>query len=188
MKKIILLIVVCISLIQITYAQDTTSIYKKFRVDLMLGGAFSVKGYNQYTEAYGGIFSVEPRYNLNDKFSIGLRYVFSEVFNNPDNHQDVRTDSHSFLANATYTAGISRTVRLYTGAGVGVSSSTEKVPVFILNSKTVATKTEVAFMPRAGVQIWRFTTDIFYNYTGDNNTNFAGMAFGFYFGGGKRNK
>jgi hypothetical protein len=153
----------------------------------MIGGAFKVKGNNQYTEAYGAIATFEPRYNVTDHIGIGVRFAFSEVVNNPDDLMDITTNVNSFLANFTYTSNQWKKIRFYTGVGAGISSTKEKRNVdIIFEGPEVISKTGFAFIPRAGVEIWHLSAELFYNCTGNSNSNFAGLSLGFFLGGGKR--
>jgi hypothetical protein len=189
MKKIILTAAILANIAYSVCAQNTkVSTYKKFRTDFMIGGAFKVKGNNQYTEAFGAIASFEPRYNITDHIGIGVRFVATEVVNNPDDIMDKTTVVSSYLANFTYTSKQWKKIRFYTGAGFGFSDIKEKtnIDVIIGSPKVISEKNGFAFVPRAGFEVWHFSAELFYNCTGNSNSNFAGLSFGFFLGGGKR--
>jgi opacity protein-like surface antigen len=189
MKKIIFTAAIIFSIAYSVYAQNTkVSTYKKFRTDFMFGAAFKVKGNNQNTEAYGAIASFEPRYNVTDNIGIGVRFVATEVFNNPDDIMDKTTVVSSYLANFTYTSNPWKKMRFYAGAGIGFSDIKEKTTLaFLMGSpKIISEKNGFAFIPRAGVEVWKLSAEFFYNSTGNSNSNFAGLSFGFFLGGGKR--
>jgi opacity protein-like surface antigen len=189
MKKVILTAAILVSIACSVCAQSTkVSVYKKFRTDFMIGGAFKVKGNNQYTQAYGAIATFEPRYNVTDNIGIGIRFAVTEVVNNPDGIMDRMTIVNSYLANFTYTSNQWKKMRFYTGAGVGVSDIKEKInsSIIVGSPKVISEKTGFAFVPRAGLEVWKFSAELFYNCTGNSNTNFAGLSLGFFLGGGKR--
>lgn len=87
--------------------QKETTQHKKLRTDFMVGSAFDVKGSGKYTQEYGVLLGVEPRYNLSGHFALGLRYVYSQIFNSPDDMVQSRKSIHTILIDGTGNSEVS---------------------------------------------------------------------------------
>lgn len=188
MKKFLLNLAIVLSILQAEAQNPQIPAFKKFRTDFTFGGAFSIKGGNDHSQGYGALASIEPRYNITDHIGLGLRFNYTEVLNNPGHLYDQETDVTGCLANITFTSNSWKCARFHAGTALGFNSIKQRTiaPFLTGDSRITSKKSGFAFMPRAGVEVWKLTADIFYNYTGNDNSNFAGLSLGFFIGGGKR--
>jgi len=203
MKKLLLagLTVLCLS--SIANAQN----FKPFRVDIMSGWAIP-----QGDGAKGGVaFSLEPRYSIIDKLSVGLRLEAAITARGwvASDGSSARADvaaSGSYLATSDYYYS-NRFFRPFSGVGTGIYSLASAS--FDANSQNgsvgLAGSTKFGGMIRSGFELSHFRFAVEYNLIGkskqtvtDGNGNTLGTAvaknsycaikIGFFIGGGKKQK
>jgi hypothetical protein len=175
-----------------SFAQDKFEVekhFKPFEVDLGMGYA---RPQGQGSKA-GVLLYIEPRYNLLDKLSLGIK---TEVTAMARGFVDVGATqlsgdaglSLSFLATGEYYF-TNHLVRPFIGAGggiynlVGVNGTTSGG-----GSVSIPAVTKFGGMARAGLEIWHIRGTVEYNYvgkTGAINNNYIGLKVGIVLGGGK---
>ncbi|MFT3845056.1 MAG: hypothetical protein QM725_08390 [Lacibacter sp.] len=172
-------------------AQDKFEIihhYKPFKVDAGLGYA-RPQGFGAKA---GALMYIEPKFNLLDKVSVGLRGEATAMARGAFNAGDFEASgeaglSFSALGTADYYF-TNRLVRPYVGGGAGVYKliSVEGTSNGG-GSITIPTETKFGGMVRAGVEIWHIRLGAEYNFIGKSGiiaNNYFGLKFGIVFGGG----
>jgi hypothetical protein len=176
-----------------SFAQDKFEIvkhYKPFEVDLGMGYA---RPQGSGSKA-GVLLYIEPRYNLLDRLSVGLKTeatAMARGYVDVTGTQQLSGDaglSLSFLATSEYYF-TTRLVRPFIGAGggiynlVGINATTSSG-----GSVNVPAVTKFGGMARAGLEIWHIRAAVEYNFIGKTNTinnNYIGLKIGIVLGGGQ---
>ncbi len=194
MKKITL----CAALIMVAagvFAQadsavaTTGRIFKPFKVDVSAGFGLPLGGNGSKG---GGLFAVEPKYAIMDKFAIGLRLEIAALARVTDPNADVAGDAQangSYLLTGDYFFS-NQKFRPFIGAGGGVYT----IAVAPISSSTgnedVLTGTKSGFMIRGGFETGHFRFGIEYNIVGQTefsaNNDYIGFKVGGFFGGGRK--
>jgi len=203
MKKILLAGFALFCLSTISNAQS----FKPFRVDVMTGWAIP-----QGPGAKGGVaFSLEPRYSIIDKISVGLRMEAAITArgwvagDGSSASADVAA-SGSYLATGDYYYS-NRFFRAFSGVGTGIYSlASASVSAGSQNgSVSLGGSTKFGGMIRSGFELSHFRFAFEYNLVGkstqtvtDGNGNTLGTAtaknsycaikIGFFLGGGRQAK
>ncbi len=172
-------------------AQDKFEIihhYKPFKVDAGLGYA---RPQGMGAKA-GALMYIEPKLNLLDKLSIGIRSEATAMARGAFDASDFEAKgeaglSFSALGTADYYF-TNRLVRPYVGAGAGVYRliSVEGTSNGG-GSVTIPSETKFGGMIRAGVEIWHIRLGAEYNIIGKSGiiaNNYLGLKIGIVFGGG----
>jgi hypothetical protein len=195
MKRLLLLSVILIS-INFVKAQE----FSPFKVDMAVGGAIP-----QGSGAKGGVlFSLEPKYAVMDKLSVGLRLeaaIMARGFVASDGSYASAnvSASASYLLTGDYYYS-NRIFRPFSGIGIGTYSFASAT----INSQAVGGSSGVKFgtMIRSGFEVSHFRFAVEYNIVGKNSVsvddgsggkttiisknNYMGVKIGFFFGGGRR--
>lgn len=175
-----------------TAVQAQSKMYKPVKVDLALGYGFG--------NAKGVVFSLEPKYNIQDQIAIGLRMEGAllggmEIESDANGATDAEISIsaiNSYLVTGEYYLS-NNSFRPLVGLGTGVysmgsiSTSTNDDN---LEDGNVDVGTRFGLAPRVGFEVGHFRMGLEYNLiTGqpkDFNRNYFATKIGFFFGGGKR--
>lgn len=176
--------------------------FRAFKVDLAIGYAKpsgSASSTDSTTSVNGGILiAIEPKYALNDNFTVGIRFetslsansnISSDTSSSFIGTQSAKSATSVLLTGDYYlTTG---TIRPFIGGGVGIfytgSASISIVDTTLASADGDIGK-KVGFVPRAGFELGHFRAAVEYNIIGkSNNTNYNywGFKVGFFFGGGR---
>ncbi|MBX9781917.1 MAG: hypothetical protein K2X48_01355 [Chitinophagaceae bacterium] len=162
--------------------------YKKFKVQADMGYARPTgKG-----SKAGVLLALEPKINLSDKVSVGLRMEASAVARGlvSINSSAVSGEAGlglAFVPTVDYYF-TNKLVRPFVGAGggiynlVGVTASTSGG-----GSISIPAVTKLGGMLRAGVEVWHIRAGFHYNLIAKSNNvdnNYYGITIGIVFGGG----
>ena len=166
-----------------TMAQD----YKRIEVDLGLR-ASALTGNNGSGGA--GLF-IEPRYNINNKVTVGLKWGLDALIKNVDETGEEidGTILPSYILTGDYMLKNKKNRRFFAGLGLGFSGPNSSD--FISNDpddvETVEIGSSFGVVPRVGIKLGLFKATLDYSiYTKENTPNFVGLNLGFSFGGGRR--
>jgi len=192
MKKIILL-----ALLTLAFANGYSQEKGKFRVGLDFGFVPSDGG-------GGAMFSLEPKYNIQDNMNIGLRIGVAAIIR--DLNTDGSSSSAKVSANGSYVGTYDyyfhksgSSFAPYIGAGVGYYSLAN-VEFDDTASETINPEVtgEMGALIRGGFEWGKFRMGVEYNLVPDSdleNSNgdkvgtasntYVGIHLGFYLGGGK---
>ena len=192
MKKIILLV-----FITLVFANGYSQEKGKFRVGLDFGFVPSDGG-------GGAMFSLEPKYNIQDNMNIGLRIGVAAIIR--DLNTDGSSSSAKVSANGSYVGTYDyyfhksgSSFAPYIGAGVGYYSLAN-VEFDDTASETINPEVtgEMGALIRGGFEWGKFRMGVEYNLVPDSdleNSNgdkvgtasntYVGIHLGFYLGGGK---
>jgi opacity protein-like surface antigen len=160
--------------------------YKPFRVDGGLGYGIP------FGDAYEGgvLFYVEPKYALNDKIAVGLRWE-GALFGGAGEGVSIGLSS-GYLATGDYYF-ITNKFRPFVGLGLGAHKI--GAATFDVQGEDVALagevegKTNFGGLVRAGFDFVHLRFALSYNYAGKIGTethHYLGITVGFYIGGGKK--
>lgn len=162
--------------------------FKPFKVDAGLGYA-RPQGFGAKA---GALMYIEPKLNLLDKLSIGIRGEATAMARGAFNASDFEAKgeaglSFSALGTADYYF-TNRIVRPYVGGGAGVYRLIS-VEGTSNGGGTITIPTETKFggMIRAGVEIWHIRLGAEYNIISKSGiiaNNYFGLKIGIVFGGG----
>jgi len=167
-----------------TTAQD----YKRVEVDLGLRASF-------FTGDKGGGgagFFLEPRYNINNKVTVGLRWGLDALVERTgENGEPVDVAVlPSYILTGDYIINNKKNKRFFVGLGLGFSG--ENSTAFEVEGTGEVTETadigsSFGIVPRVGIKLGLFKVALDYSiYTKENTRNFVGLNLGFSFGGGRR--
>lgn len=162
--------------------------YKSFEV-LLEGGYARPAGNGSKA---GVLLAIEPRYNVIDRFTVGLRGESTAMARAGYQINNASADGEAGLGIAILATGdyyfTNRMVRPYVGGGIGVYNF---VSVQATSSNggsiTVPAETKPGGMIRLGVEVWHVRAGFHYNIVGKSNTinnNYLGITFGIVLGGG----
>lgn len=140
----------------------------------------------------GVLLALEPRYNITDRITVGLRSEATAMARAGYQINNARADGEVGLGIALLATGdyyfTTRMVRPYLGGGLGIYNI---VSVEATSSNggsiTVPAVTKPGGFIRAGVKIWHIRAGLHYNVVGKTNTinnNYLGITVGIAFGGG----
>ncbi len=186
----VFLLLSCSLSLKAQYEEYESSVYRKWKVDGMIGYA-RPQGAGTKT---GFLLNIEPKYNITDQITTGLRIEGAAMARGYVDVTGVRFNGEaglnlSFVPTVDYyfTQTLARPF-LGTGAGVYNLVSAE---VNAGNTTTIQipSVTKFGFLLRGGVEIWHIRTAIEYNFigkTGNINNNYLGLKIGFVIGGGPR--
>ena len=177
---------IAIGSVVFTNAQSEQT-FKPFKVDIAAGYALPS---GQGSKA-GALLAIEPKYALNDNFSLGLRMEMALTAqvsgSNTNTSADVK-GSGSYLATVDYyfnTNGF----RPFIGGGAGIFTNASATANATSESTSeIKQGSQFGFAPRAGFETGHFRTAIEYNVAGKTenvNHNYVGIKIGFFLGGGR---
>lgn len=176
-----------------TAAQAQSKMYKPVKVDLALGYGFG--------NAKGVVFSLEPKYNIQDQIAVGLRWEGALL-----GGMEVENDANgtasgaeiniaaigSYLVTGEYYFS-NNSFRPLAGLGTGIysmGSINTSASGDGVDESSVDVGTRFGIAPRVGFEVGHFRMGLEYNLiTGQPegfNRNYFSTKVGFFFGGGKR--
>jgi hypothetical protein len=197
MKKIILITTVVLLSFSYTQAQRKGA----FRAGLDIAIIPATKG-------FGLGFTLEPKYNIKQNMSVGLRFGSSGIVKDikqTSNTNSGTVSTHSYVY-GTYDYYFSSGTSFvpFVGGGLGYSSNSNVMVVDLNNNNSSNTKSQGGFsgLVRAGFEAGKFRLGVEYNilpeslllneatgiYTGNTSNSYLGINVGFYVGGGKWKK
>ena len=161
--------------------------FKPFKVDIASGYALpSGEGAKA-----GGLFAIEPKYALNDNFTVGLRAELALTVQGTMGGEAVNADvkgSGSYLGTLDYYFN-TNSFRPFVGAGAGIfTNASANANSSTQTSSDVKSGSRFGFTPRAGFETGHFRLAVEYNVAGKTlnvNHNYIGMKIGFFLGGGR---
>lgn len=171
-------------LIAVFFSNAQERAFKPFKFDIAVGYAVpsgsGTKG--------GLIFSLEPKYALNDNIAVGLRWESAVMVRATlaENGEDLKGDakaSSSYLLTGDYYF-TSDYFRPFAGLGAGLYRNA----AVDLESEDVQVGSKFGVAPRVGFELGHFRTAIEYNVAGKAgalNNNYLGIKMGFFIGGGR---
>ena len=124
-------------------------VFKPFKLDILIGIGASKYNVNP-------LFSIEPKYNIINNLSAGLRWENASLYNTTDsNNGTLRTFGPSGTVNSLIVTGELYVwddirVRPFVGGGAGIYFATFSM------EKSQAVAKKLGFMIRGGVQIGHF--------------------------------
>jgi opacity protein-like surface antigen len=169
-------------------AQNSTRIFKPFKVDLGIGFADPVGTAGNYFKA-GAIIALEPNYSPIDPIAIGIRIEGAVTANLTNAYGDnTKASAHvnsSGLATLNYYFTNS-TFRPFIGGGIGAY----KVETLSTGSSSFSNVTNFGGMLRIGFEVSHFWMSAEYNFISASpsttvNNSYIGIKLGVYFGGGR---
>jgi hypothetical protein len=193
MKKIIVMFIMTLA-----FANGYSQEKGKFRVGLDLG-------FVPARDGAGGMVSIEPKYNLTDNRSIGLRFGGAGSFKDVQDNgllTSAKISAYSFLV-GTYEYYFHRSgssFAPYLGAGLGYYSLANVQVDDTANSTDInpTVTGELGALVRAGFELGKFRMGLEYNLLpisdlenlnkveiGIVSNTYLGLHLGFYLGGGK---
>ena len=178
-----------------TAVQAQSKMYKPVKVDLALGYGFG--------NAKGMVFSLEPKYNIQDQIAVGLR-MEGAILGGMEMEQDANGGMSSadisisaiasylvtgeyYFSNNSFRPLAGLGTGVYSMGSVGVSADSDGSTI---DENTVDVGTRFGLAPRIGFEVGHFRMGLEYNLiTGQPknfNRNYFSTKVGFFFGGGKR--
>lgn len=144
----------------------------------------------------GVLLALEPKVNLSDRISVGLRGEATAMARGGYSINNVTADGEAGLGIAVLPTVdyyfTNRLVRPFVGAGAGVYNFVSVQASSANNgSVTIPAVTRFGGMLRAGVEIWHVRAGFHYNLVGKNrsiNNNYFGFTIGLVFGGGVKDE
>ena len=187
MRKILIVVVIIALGLKVT-AQEKA----KFRVGLDFGYAFAKGG-------GGGLFSLEPKYNVTDHSNVGLRIGLAAYARNimSDIDLDISVNSNILATYDYYFGKGNSSTSPFLGAGLGIYSlASIKSDSFIYDENEIGAGTEFGGMIRGGVEFGKLRLALEYNMVPKTDfllgrsikNSYLGASIGFYLGGGKWKK
>jgi hypothetical protein len=165
--------------------------FKQFEV-LLEGGWARPAGSGAKT---GVLLALEPRFNIIDKFTIGLRFESTAMARAGYQINNLSADGEAGLGLALLATGDyyfnNRTVRPFFGMGIGVYNFVSvEASSSGGGSITVPSVTKPGGMLRTGVEFFHHArVSVHYNIVGKTNTinnNYMGISLGIVLGGGTK--
>jgi outer membrane protein X len=182
MKKLITF-VFALCIFQLTHAQESDQIFKKFKVDVSVGYAVPQESGGSGKSA-GVLFAVEPKYAVMDELSLGLRIEAAAMANiDADGDKGTVKANASYLATGDYYFSNNK-FRPFLGAGAGIftyaklSSEDEEMDDIPVNSK-------FGFMARGGFEYGHLRVGVEYNFVSEK-AGYLGLKIGAVIGGGRK--
>ncbi len=190
---------ICLTFLTLTlslslFAQEKFEVvrhYKPFKVDAGMGHA---RPQGKGSKA-GVLLYVEPKYNVIDKLSVGIRSEATAMARGNVDRNGTEFSANgeaglslSFLGTADYYF-TNRTVRPFIGGGAGIYNLLG-IEGTTNNGGSISIPSETKFggLLRAGAEIWHIRAAVEYNFIGKTgliNNNYLGLKIGIVFGGGK---
>jgi outer membrane protein X len=169
-------------------AQDTTRVYKRFKVDLSMGLAIP-QSYDKLGFEIGVLLAAEPKYAIIDQLSIGIRLEAAYMVQNLEPYKEFFKGNPINIGTELITADYyfsNSKFRPLVGLGIGVSSVNipdEK------NTEYYISESVLGGMIRSGFEFGKFRMGIEYNMNGSvsfsKKNNYWGIKIGFLLGGKK---
>lgn len=193
MKKILLTISIVFLYLVVAAQADSGRIFKPFKVDVSAGFALPLGG--EGTKA-GGLFAVEPKFGITDKFVLGLRMEIASLVRmlNTSTGDEITGEGQgigSFVLAGDYLFNNSN-FRPFVGAGAGYYSLASVDLEEDYTNQTIPSASKAGFMIRGGFEAKHFRFAIEYNSVGSTdfseNNNYIGFKLGGFFGGGRIKK
>jgi outer membrane protein X len=182
MKKLITF-VFALCIFQLTHAQESDQIFKKFKVDVSVGYAVPQESGGSGKSA-GVLFAVEPKYAVMDELSLGLRIEAAAMANiDADGDKGTVKANASYLATGDYYFSNNK-FRPFLGAGAGIftyaklSSEDEEMDDIPVSSK-------FGFMARGGFEYGHLRVGVEYNFVAEK-AGYLGLKIGAVIGGGRK--
>jgi len=186
MKRIFYVVIALIAINQWTHGQEQN----KFRVGLDLGYAIPDGG--------GGVLvALEPKYNIADNMSIGLRFETAAMAKNVSSdgvslESELASSTSYFGTFDYYFHNGSSSFAPFVGTGVGYSSLANiELSVDGFNDEAEV-DSKFGGLLRAGFELGKFRVAASYNLIGKSNieeteikNSYFGISLGFFVGGGK---
>ncbi len=200
MKKFLFFILLVITVTVQTIAQgkfEEIKHYKFFKVQADIGYA-RPSGSGSKS---GLLLALEPKINLTDKLTIGLRMEASAIARGHIDREGTAFsgEGEAGLGFATLATSdyyfTTRMVRPFVGAGAGIYNLVS-VQATSANggSINIPADTKFGVMVRAGVEIWHVRAGFHYNFIGKTaqrtkiNNSYMGITIGLVFGGGVKDE
>lgn len=168
MKKIIFGICCVVACIGTMNAQSS---YKSFEWDILRLGYVLPSGEG----VSGGLaISGEPRYNVNDMLSVGLRYEFALFGSDLEGDVEIGASS-SYALMGDYYLKNDENNRLFAGLGIG----TFKAGTVTVNNVEVDGESAIGVIPRVGYEFGHLRIAAEYNLLfKEGSSNYIGLHFG----------
>jgi len=174
MKKLQLLFICLIAVFGLSTLSAQS--YKAFELDILRIGYAIPSGDGLSS---GIAFSSEPRYNISDQLSVGLRAEFALFGGGDDESISVGTSSSYALIGDYYITN-SGNKRLFAGLGIGTFSGGDLDAT--VGGQTVTTEggSSIGIVGRVGYELGILRISGEYNLiTGDESSNYLGIHLGF---------
>lgn len=163
--------------------------YKPFKVDV--GGLYALPSGDDYKAGAG--FYLEPKYNITDNLSAGLKMEWAVIGASDIAGMDVSISAiGTYQLTADYYFGTNK-VRPFVGAGAGIYTlgTAEVSSAETSFSEDVDFGNKFGFSPRAGLLLGHFRLGLEYNVItgiedGMQSKNYLALKVGFEIGGGKK--
>jgi hypothetical protein len=183
MSKIFLLLLsFCIG----TRAFGQAGIYKPFKLDLAIGLSFKT-GNTYFDNTF--TFSAEPKYNLSDQFSLGLRLEVSPNIDFAGTSDPFTINSvSSYLLTGDYFFNKSKITRPFFGIGAGIFNQTltnEDLPDVKTKSQKPGLETRVGFERKHLRLALEYNVTFFKE---EKKMNYVTFKVGTFLGGNRINK
>jgi hypothetical protein len=194
MKRIIITISSALMCLAVVAQSDSSGrVFKPFKVDVSAGFALPLGG--EGTKA-GGLFAVEPKYGITDKFVLGLRMEIASMVrvlttNTGNEITGEGQGNGSFLLTGDFLFNTSN-FRPFVGLGTGYYSLASVDLESDYTTQTIPSASKVGFMIRGGFETKHFRLGIEYNIVGSTDfsehNDYIGFKIGGFFGGGRIKK
>jgi outer membrane protein X len=190
-----LITTICLMLVvSATRAQEeSTRIFKPFKVDLSAGFALPLGGGSGATKG-GVLVALEPKYALADKFALGLRLELAAMarayIDNSGNSVSGDGSANGSIALTGDYYFTNNRFRPFIGAGVGNYTITYASVSSGNGPNDLGSDHRFGFMARAGFEYRHFRVGVEYNIVGSTtvspDNNYLGFKIGGFFGGGRK--
>ena len=183
MKQLLFLCLCFCALTQI-FAQNKT--YQPFKLDLATG--FLIPTGNTFMDSRL-VFSVEPKYNVTDQFSLGLRIEVAPSTNFAGTSDSLCIKNiFSYVFTGEYLFNNTKNLRPFFGAGAGIFNQTLRGTGY---PETTTKTGKPGIVTRAGVERKHFRFAVEYNLTffeQEKKMNYIGLKFGGFLWGNHKRK
>jgi outer membrane protein X len=168
-------------------AQDSSRIFKPFKVDISVGGVIPQTFFEGYLGG-GILFAIEPKYALRDQWNIGLRFEAALATTAETSDGDI--ELAGWLGTVDYFFNNNK-VRPFIGAGLGLYAYT--VPEDQLaDPNTYEGENLFGGIIRGGFEMGHFRLGIEYNMVSESQyskkNDYLGLKAGVCLGGGRKVK
>lgn len=166
------------------FAQQTT--YNPFKLDLAIGPSFET-GNSYFNERF--TFSAEPKYNISDQFSLGLRLEVSPNTDFAGTTDPFTINSvSSYLLTGDYYFNSSKITRPFFGLGAGIFNQTltnGDLPDVKTKSHKPGVETRVGFERKHLRLALEYNATFFKD---EKKMNYITLKIGTFLWGGRKNK